>query len=111
MVQIYGENTDDIFQFPVAVIVQGNQPRAPVNATAVNFELPELCVYKNQDVQVNVYDTQLRAIDAEISFECFGTKCDIGNTQGGILESQFPQCTNGNVVARAEGFEEGSAEI
>ena len=36
-----------------------------------------------------------------------GVTCDIGKTESGSLKKEFPQCVNGYVRAKAEGFEEG----
>jgi hypothetical protein len=53
---------------------------------------------------VNVHALDLSSVDAEISYECFGTKCTIGKTQNGQLTANFPQCANGFVLAKAEGY-------
>jgi hypothetical protein len=96
---------DEIFQFPLAVIIQGNNPREALDVSAVEIGLPELCEYKNTLVEVNTYDTRLNAIEADISYECFGTKCEIGKTSiTKSLKGEFPQCVNGYVMARAEGY-------
>ncbi len=98
---------DEIFQFPVAIVLQGNQPRQALDASAVALGIPDLCEYKNNIMEIEVYDTNVRPIDAQISFECSGTKCDIGETTSGSLSGEFPQCVNGQVLARAEGYEDG----
>ena len=96
---------EEIFQFPVAIVLQGNNPREPlVDASAVGVVVPELCKFKNTQIQVNTYDTRLNPVESDISYECFGTRCDIGKTQAGQLNEDFPQCVNGYVIARAEGF-------
>jgi len=101
LVQVY--NGDEVFQFPVAVVIQGNKPRAALNSTAKSIE-SDLCPYKNTPTTVETYDSNLNSIDASISYECFGDTCDIGTTSSGILTADFPQCVNGYVVAKAEGF-------
>ena len=98
---------EEIFQFPVAVVIQGNMPRNSLDVSAVSGEVPELCKYKNTIVEVSTYDTNLNFIEADISYECFGTKCNIGQTSlDSPLTKEFPQCVNGYVLARAEGFED-----
>ena len=109
LVQIF--SGDEIFQFPVAVVIQGNNPREALDATAIKIELVELCSQKNTEIQVNVYDTKLNPVEAEISYECFGTKCEIGETVGGILKEEFPQCTNGFVVTKADGFKTAKTQF
>ncbi len=96
----------EIFQFPVAVVVQGNKPREALDVSAVEIGVPELCKYKNTLVEVNTYDTRLNLVETDISYECFGEVCNIGKTEQGNLEDKFPQCVNGYIVAKAEGFED-----
>ena len=97
---------DEIFQFPVAVVIQGNNPREALDVSAIDIQLVELCSQKNTEIQVNIYDTKLNSVEAEISYECFGIRCDIGKTSSGTLKEEFPQCTNGFVVSKADGFKE-----
>ncbi len=96
---------EEVFQFPVAVVIQGNKARTALTSTA-SAETVELCEYKNTPVTVRTYDTSLNPVDSQISYECFSETCDIGETSSGILAIEFPQCVNGFVVAKAEGFEE-----
>ncbi len=103
LVQInQGEET---FQFPMAVVVRGNNPRESLGGNTEQI-IPELCKYKNTNVHVSVKDTNLNPINAQISYECFGTKCNIDFTESGDLNTDFPQCGNGYVLARAEGYED-----
>jgi hypothetical protein len=103
LIQLY--SGEEIFQFPVAVVIQGNKPRESLDTDAVKFGYPELCKYKNVLVEVNTYDTKLNPLEADISYECFGTKCDIGKTTlTDSLEEEFPQCVNGYILAKAQGF-------
>ena len=104
LVQIY--EGEEIFQFPLAIVIQGNNPREFLDTSASEDIVPELCRYKNTQVQINTYDTSLRHIDAEISYECFGEECDIGTTESGTLTKNFPQCVNGFVSAKAPGFKD-----
>ena len=97
---------DEIFQFPVAVVLQNNNPRESLNATAIENVVPELCLYKNAEIQVSIRDRQGSSVDAEISYECLGNKCNIGETSFGALRENFPQCVNGYVHARADGFKD-----
>ena len=102
LVQVY--SGDEIFQFPMAVIIQNNNPRQSLDASAVENTVPELCAYKNTRVQVNVRDKQGNPVDADVSYECLGNKCNIGKAESGFLSDEFPQCVNGYVLASAEGF-------
>ncbi len=112
LVQIYDDASGEIFQFPLAVVIDDNNPRKPLaDAEAADFGLPALCEYKNTALDVSVYDTNLRKVDANVSFECFGTQCDIGQTKNGGLNGKFPQCVNGKVIAQAQGYEDGEYEV
>jgi len=104
LVQISDE--EEIFQFPMAVVLQGNNPREALDATASELSAPELCEYKNNFVKVSVYDSNLNPVEAEISYECFGSSCNIGKTSEGKLIEEFPQCVNGYIQTRAEGYED-----
>lgn len=102
LVQVY--DGEEVFQFPMAVVIQGNKPREALNFTTSSLPEPEICSYKNTLVSVGTYDNYLNPISASVSFECFGKRCPIGDSEDGILEDLFPQCANGFVIAEAEGF-------
>ena len=121
-VLIQVQDGEEIFQFPVAVVLQGNKPREALDTSFVEIETPELCNFKNNLVKVTTYDIKLNPIVSDISYECLGTRCDIGKTSlTGPLEKEFPQCVNGYILAKSEGFsdsrylysttEEGSVDI
>ncbi len=103
LVQIY--NGGEVFQFPVAVVIQGNKPRQALNSTAA-ITGSDFCSYKNTPVNVRTLDTNFNLIDSQISYECFGESCSIGSTSSGTLTTEFPQCVNGFIIARADGFKE-----
>ena len=119
LIQVY--SGEEIFQFPVAIVIQGNKPRKALDASAAESGAPPLCEYKNTLINVNTYDTGLNPIDAEISYKCFETSCYIGKTVSGSLLEKFPQCVNGYILAKSDGYEdaeylysttqEGSADI
>ncbi|MBS3085312.1 hypothetical protein J4225_01355 [Candidatus Pacearchaeota archaeon] len=107
LIQVYDEAVSEIFQFPVAVVIQGNKQREALEGSGAIVGLPELCQHKNTQVSVNTYDLGINPVDAKISFECFGTKCSIGETENGQLSENFPQCVNGYILADAEGYRQG----
>jgi len=106
LVQVY--SGDEIFQFPMAVVIQNNNPRQSLDATAIESFVPELCQYKNSEIEINVRDKQGNPVrEAHISYECFGNKCSIGKSSDlGVLKENFPQCVNGYVLVRADGFKD-----
>lgn len=91
----------ETFQFPLAVVIQGNNPRKSLDASAVGSESFGLCENKNVPVKVNVYDLDSNPIDANLSYDCLGEVCDVGNSSS---SENFPQCVNGFLVAKAKGF-------
>ncbi len=97
---------EEIFQFPVAVVVLGNVPREPLNGSAIGAQFSEFCDNKNTLASVTLYDSDMRKIDGNISYECFGTSCTIGETDGGAIYEKFPQCVNGYIIANANGYKE-----
>ncbi len=99
LVQVYED--DEIFQFPVAVVLQGNNPREALEGSATAAQTTGLCANKNTLIQVDTYDTDLNQVEADISYECFGERCDMGKSP---LQTEFPQCVNGFVLASADGF-------
>lgn len=110
LVQVY--SGQEIFQFPLAVVIKGNKPREALDSSAIDTPEIELCDYKNTAMSVEVYDTSLNPIVANISFECFGESCNIGTTGAeGTLVDLFPQCINGFVVARAEGYKSSRENV
>jgi hypothetical protein len=101
----------EIFQFPFAVVIQGNNPREPFDVSAIEIPEVELCKYKNTEIEVNVIDTNLNPVNAEISYQCFGVKCDMGKAIEGTLTDNFPQCANGFVISKAEGFRDKTEQF
>jgi hypothetical protein len=97
---------EEIFQFPLAVILQGNKPRKALDASAYAVSSPELCSYKNTPIEVKTFSEEGNSINSDISYECLGEVCNIGKTSSGTLSSNFPQCVNGFVIAKADGFED-----
>ncbi len=108
LVQVGNIENGEFFQFPVAVLIEGNHPRKALQTTAGISNAPELCQYKNTNVQVNTYDINLNPVEADISYRCFSETCQIGATNNGVLEEDFPQCVNGYVVAKAQGYEQAN---
>ena len=106
LIQIYSGS--EMFQFPVVVFIDKNNPREALDAQGLPDVVPELCQKKNTEIRVSTYNTNLNPISANIKFKCFDTICDIGNTEisGGdaVLSEDFPQCVNGYILASAEGY-------
>jgi hypothetical protein len=97
---------EETFQFPMAVVIEGNNPRESLNATAVALDIPNFCGQSNTPTEVRTFDTNLNSVDANISFQCSTSVCNFGSTEQGSLNANFPQCVNGVVIAKANGFRE-----
>ncbi len=106
LIQVH--DNKEMFQFPVAVVINKNVEREALPGHAVLGRDIELCQYRNTEVIVYTYDTKLNPVEADIDFKCFDTACEIGETrvEGGeaVLSAKFPQCVNGFIIAKAEGY-------
>jgi len=106
LVQIYDEA--ELFQFPFSVVIDKNLPRESLDATVYEDAEPELCKYQNTEIDVYTYNSELEPVEARIDFRCLQQTCKIGETEihGGdaALTEKFPQCVNGFIIARAEGY-------
>jgi len=114
MIQFY--DTEELFQFPVAVIIDNSQPREALTPTFGDVSLEdEVCKYQNADILVYTYDSELNPVEARLQFKCLDSICEIGETKtigdDAIFEGAAPQCVNGFVVASAEGYADGKYQI
>ncbi len=106
LVQIY--DNEEMFQFPLGVVIDKNKPLEGENVESLQGIEPELCQHKLTTIDVYTYNTKLEPVEASISFKCFGTSCDIGETKiergDAYLSALFPQCVNGFIIAKADGY-------
>jgi len=121
LVQVKEE--DEVFQFPVAVVIEGNQAREPLSGVtlAVDDEIEDFCKYANTMTHISTYDVSGGVIDADLYYECSGTSCFVGSTTNGVFSGDFPQCVGGELVAVSKdhlrttqsysSLEEGSTDI
>lgn len=113
VIQFYDNN--EVFKFPVIAVIQGNKEKNPEPGTYFSQAESRLCEYKNARVDVYTYDTSLEPVEASIGFECFSDSCSIGKTvieEGQAhLEGYMPQCVNGFITARGEGYKEKRYQI
>jgi hypothetical protein len=111
IIQVFDENYN-LFQFPVIVEIKNNLPRK----SGADEQLPELeaqfCKYKVQNADVHVTDSIGNPIDnATVSYKCVNTLCNIGQTEKGELNADFPQCAGGFIVVNAEGYAPNKIEF
>lgn len=108
-------DNQEMFQFPVAVIIDKNQKREALPTIAGESIEDEVCKYKNQQVRVSTYDSELTPIEARIKFKCLNSLCEIGKTSlqdgSSVLVANMPQCVNGFIVASAEDYADAKYQI
>ncbi len=104
VVQIY--NNNEMFQFPVVVVVDKNLPREGEFFERASGEDLELCRYANNDLEVRLYDINLNSVEGSVSYNCFNQECNVGETENGFVKGKVPACLNGYVGVRADGFAE-----
>ncbi len=112
LVQVY--KGEEVFQFPVAVVLRGNLPRnSTIFSSMETPEIEDVCNYKNTPFVVNVMDYNFEPIeDAEVEFECLGVGCYIGKTnKEGVLDARFPQCVNGFIRVSKPGYASSELEV
>ncbi|PIN90476.1 hypothetical protein COU60_01485 [Candidatus Pacearchaeota archaeon CG10_big_fil_rev_8_21_14_0_10_34_76] len=110
MIQIH--DGTDVFQFPVAVIIDNNVARQADIPSGGDSTDPEFdsCEFMEGDATIYTFDNSLNPVEADVSYQCLTNKCVLGKTEleGGeaILDAKIPQCLNGYLIARAEGYAE-----
>lgn len=110
LVQVF-DSRDNLFQFPIIVQIVNNNPRGYVpDEQPANIE-NQICKYKPQQFEVRTVDGFGNSIESEISLKCAGASCLIGSTDRGVISTGFPQCVNGFVEARKEGYATASAMV
>lgn len=113
MVQIF--DNQEVFQFPVAVVIDKNSPRNAVQGEAGQSIDAKVCQYPDYQVRVNTYDTSLNPVEAKLKFTCLDSECSIGNTKlegnEAVFNGGIPACVNGFIIAKASGYADGKYQI
>ncbi len=113
MVQFYDD--DELFQFPMGVVISKNQPRTALPTQSGRTIESKVCDAKNQNVSVSVEDVNSKPVNAEISFRCLNSICNIGSSKEmgkkSVLMAKFPQCVNGFIIADADGYASAKYKI
>ncbi len=107
LVQIYSGG--EMFQFPVVVAIDKTKPQTSLEGESQPDAIPELCEHKLTRMSIYTYNANMQPVEADIKFKCFDTSCDIGKTKlvndEAVLSDNFPQCSNGYVIASSESYE------
>ncbi len=114
MIQFY--DSEELFQFPISVIIDNSQPREALPPTFGDVSLEdEVCKYQNSDLLVYTYDSELNPVEARLQFKCLDSICEIGETKNvgddAIFDGKVSQCVNGFIVASADGYADGKYKI
>ena len=113
LIQFY--DSEEIFQFPVSVVISRSQAREALPSVFGASIESKVCEFNNQEVDVYTYDIDLNPVEARIQFKCLDAVCEIGETEieGGdaVYRGEFPQCVNGYILATAEGYSDGKYQI
>ena len=92
------------FQFPVVVDIDNNAIGEPTYSEIEEDTDYDVCSFAENDVTVNTYDSQLNPVAANISYHCFDSLCEIGETTVLGLNAKIPVCVNGELIATAFGY-------
>ncbi len=113
LIQFYDE--EEIFQFPIGVVISKNKAREALSANVGSLIESPVCEYKNQLVEIYTYDVNLEPVEARIQFKCLNSYCDIGETSSvegeAYVNAELPQCVNGFIIASAEGYADAKYQI
>ena len=103
---------DEIFQFPLAVIIDKNMPRKGLSVP--DEELPDdldVCAYPVQNLKVSIKDNKYNLIDGRVYYSCLGQECLLGESEGGIFEGGAPACVNGFLRVESAGYADAQKMI
>ncbi|MCR4327105.1 MAG: hypothetical protein NUV46_00815 [Nanoarchaeota archaeon] len=100
---------DELFQFPFPIIIDNNVPIKFGDVVISPSERVNLCSEAaKSNVTVEIVDSKLNPVEGNVSYECFDSSCEVGETINGKVEGSFPQCVNGNVIVKSSGYRESS---
>lgn len=96
---------DQLFQFPVVVLIDKNLARDSYNYNYdVENKVESVCEFNNQQVEIRVLDNNYNPLNADLDYLCFDERCSVGKTEDGAYIGNAPSCYNGYIRAKAEGY-------
>ncbi len=109
---------EDLLQFGYMVVLENNQPKKNILAKDDfgNFK-QDFCSKKLGSVSISVLAPQqdgsyLSVPNSDLFFKCFNFECPLGKSDSkGEYSGNIPQCVNGFMIARKEGYHEGKLPI
>lgn len=112
LVQISSGN--ELFQFPMLVVIDKNQARKAAAAETEEVVF-DICQFKTQEIAIFTYDEENRPFEADLWYKCFNQACPLGSSKieegKARLKTLVPQCYNGFLIARAEGYSEARVQV
>lgn len=107
LIQIF--EGDELFQFTVAVVLEKTSVRNPFEGLKEEKQSENICNYRDTEVVVRVADYNTgELIEADVIYTCLNSRCPIGKTEiyenDLLLYDYFPQCFNGRLTVRSEGY-------
>lgn len=100
---------EEVFQFPLAIIIENNVPVGLGSGTSSYSERIDLCKESaKSNITIELVDSSLNPVDGSISYQCFSSSCQVGNTINGKFSGEVPQCVNGEIIVRSSGYRESS---
>ncbi len=104
-------NGEEIFQFPVLVVIDNMNQR---NSTMVEEMVEEInpcsSEFKTQEISVNSFDESGKPIEAEVYYKCLTKTCSLGETKlsGSFssLDTLAPICYNGKLIVSKDGYKD-----
>jgi hypothetical protein len=113
LVQIMSQDGEEVFQFPVSVVIAKNNPKQALPADYTESET-RICDNANTEITVTTYNINLEPVEADVEFKCLEDTCSLGKTQVGngtgnesgdaMLTALVPQCVNGILVAKNKDY-------
>jgi hypothetical protein len=106
LIQVY--DTEELFQFPVVVVIDNNLPREAFlpDTQIQEIEDFDLCEFETEKVEVYTFDNNLNEVNVNLSYECFDQSCRLGESENGKFVGTLPACVNGYLRLNTEGFAE-----
>jgi len=107
---------DDVLQFGYMVVLENNQPKKNILAKD-NFGdfKNEFCDKRLGEVNVATVAAEgnLKALsNVDMFFKCFNIECFVGKSgSNGEFNEKIPQCVNGVLIGRKEGYFDGKLPI
>lgn len=100
---------NEFFNFPITIVIERNNVKHMLEENET-LET-RICKNANTDMEVVIYDEYNNIVDGDVYFKCLDAVCYIGKSEDGFIEGKIPQCINGFLIVRAEGYAEKKLQV